>query len=271
MDFDKIKIYVFGVSLVIIISVLFIALFSINLEENTSVNLDSISTSSDSVYTAPTTLTAEQGITSSEVKAYNQTWLDFDGVNDKISLPDLLYTLNVSNNFSVSGWFKINSDSDGFILSSSSSFHNRITITAQNDIIKFGTYNGSTYSPTSSDFISADTWIYLTAIHYSNMTNILYLNNILQSGINGSSNPGSSYNSYIGSSTDGSSGFFNGSIDEVRIYNKELTLTEVQEIYNSSRQANSSLPSDGLVLWYSFDENNGTIVHDKSGNGYDGV
>ena len=114
MDFDKIKIYVFGVSLVIIISVLFIALFSINLEENTSVNLDSISTSSDSVYTAPTTLTAEQGITSSEVKAYNQTWLDFDGVDDYVNVDNSsLFSSNNTNEITITMWINRGMFSEG--------------------------------------------------------------------------------------------------------------------------------------------------------------
>ena len=65
--------------------------------------------------------------------------------------------------------------------------------------------------------------------------------------------------------------YFNGGIDEVRIYNRSLSSLEVSEIYNSGRIANSSLPSNGLVLWYAFDENSDTTVHDLSGNGNDGI
>ena len=64
--------------------------------------------------------------------------------------------------------------------------------------------------------------------------------------------------------------FFNGSIDELRVYNQTLIQSQISEIYNSGRIANSSLPSDGLVLWYSFDEGTGTTIYDKSGNGNHG-
>jgi len=62
-----------------------------------------------------------------------------------------------------------------------------------------------------------------------------------------------------------------GAMDEIRIYNKILSDAEITEIYNSELIANASLPSDGLVLWYPFNEGEGTTVYDKSGNGNDGV
>ena len=67
----------------------------------------------------------------------------------------------------------------------------------------------------------------------------------------------------------GSGGLFGGA-DEARLYNRSLTDAEILEIYNSGRSANSSLPSDDLVLWYSFDAGTGAVAYDKSGNGNNG-
>ena len=50
-------------------------------------------------YTIPVTLTSEEGITSSSATRLNQTWLDFDGVNDNLILP-------IDNVISISFWYK---------------------------------------------------------------------------------------------------------------------------------------------------------------------
>jgi hypothetical protein len=56
--------------------------------------------------------------------------------------------------------------------------------------------------------------------------------------------------------------YWKGLVDEVRIYNRVLSGAEVTELAN---------PSDGLLLYYSFDTNTGTTVADQSGNGHTGV
>jgi len=54
---------------------------------------------------------------------------------------------------------------------------------------------------------------------------------------------------------------FNGIIDEVRIYNRALSAEEVRYHYNHG----------GPVASWNFDEGSGTVVHDSSENGFDGV
>ena len=55
----------------------------------------------------------------------------------------------------------------------------------------------------------------------------------------------------------------NGSVDEFRLYNRSLSASEVTQLYSSGRTANSSLPSDDLWYWYSFNEGSGTNVINK--------
>lgn len=52
---------------------------------------------------------------------------------------------------------------------------------------------------------------------------------------------------------------FNGSLDEVRIYNRALSAKEVRDLYNWA---------PGPVAYYNFDEGSGTSLYDRSGNGY---
>ena len=56
--------------------------------------------------------------------------------------------------------------------------------------------------------------------------------------------------------------YWKGLVDEVRIYNRVLTGTEVAELAKLS---------DGLLLYYSFDTNTGSTVYDQSGNGHTGT
>ena len=59
---------------------------------------------------------------------------------------------------------------------------------------------------------------------------------------------------------------FKGIIDEVRIYNRALSATEIQEHYNGTFTDESGL----VGLWH-FDEGSGDTAADNSGNGNDGT
>ncbi|KKU24383.1 MAG: hypothetical protein UX88_C0006G0018, partial [Candidatus Woesebacteria bacterium GW2011_GWC2_47_16] len=56
----------------------------------------------------------------------------------------------------------------------------------------------------------------------------------------------------------GFDGYFNGSIDEVRIYNRALSPKEVRDLYNWA---------PGPTAYWNFDEKTGTNLYDRSGNG----
>ncbi len=64
---------------------------------------------------------------------------------------------------------------------------------------------------------------------------------------------------------------WNGSIDEVRVYNQSFTEQEIKEFFDSGRIQNSSLPSDNLQFWYSLNENQGTTAFDKGLFGQNGT
>jgi len=71
---------------------------------------------------------------------------------------------------------------------------------------------------------------------------------------------------YIGSYNASQFKITDGSLDEVRIYNRGLSPTEVLEHYNGIFKDESN-----LQLYYGMDEGSGTTVHDGSGNGRDGT
>ncbi|MCX6791331.1 MAG: hypothetical protein NTV62_04065, partial [Candidatus Gribaldobacteria bacterium] len=78
----------------------------------------------------------------------------------------------------------------------------------------------------------------------------------------------------IGSRNDGASNLFNGLIDDVRIYNRALSSSEVSQMYNSTKDGylGKIKVSTGLVGYWKLDDNNVlTSVIDYSGKGNTGT
>ena len=81
--------------------------------------------------------------------------------------------------------------------------------------------------------------------------------------------------------TNGSAGspaqYFDGKIDEVAVWNVELTSAEVTAIYNSGNMLNVSSDSgnyasaDNLQGYYRFNEGSGTSLQDNSSNSNTGT
>src|SRR5690606_3456048 len=89
-----------------------------------------------------------------------------------------------------------------------------------------------------STTITADTWQYITIV---------------------SSSPITADEVYIGKQD---TNFFDGSLDELRLYNRTLSPREVQALYHWA---------PGPVGYWNFDENTGSTANDISGNGNNGT
>lgn len=61
--------------------------------------------------------------------------------------------------------------------------------------------------------------------------------------------------------------YFKGKMDEISFWSKALSQNEIQTNMNQPLIGNES----GLISYYSFDQENGSILHDISGNGNDGT
>lgn len=73
----------------------------------------------------------------------------------------------------------------------------------------------------------------------------------------------------IGGNTD-PDGFFKGLIDEVRVYDRAESVEQIRADMGGE-PLDGAVPGRGLVASYSFDEDAGTIAHDKSGHGHHGL
>jgi len=79
-------------------------------------------------------------------------------------------------------------------------------------------------------------------------------------------------------SANGSSSFFNGTVDEVRIYNRALSAAEVLALYNLTKgsgfnKTKKNRITDGLVGHWTFDgpDMAGVIAYDQTSNNNDGT
>ncbi len=149
-------------------------------------------------------------------------------------------------------------------------------------LTQYGTSNNQSVSSTTSSW-TADKWYhYTTTYNGSNLK--LYINGILE---NTSPAPPSLAaqlkDLYLGKTygsqwTGGSGEFFQGYLDETRIYNYALNSAQVAKDYNRSSGvslgvgAKSSDPgSNGLIAWYKMDESGGNTIYDSSGNNQTGI
>ncbi|TSC52475.1 MAG: hypothetical protein LiPW41_245 [Parcubacteria group bacterium LiPW_41] len=159
--------------------------------------------------------------------------LNFDGTDDYISTSSIP---NLTSEFSFSVWAKTpilqDSTYDTIISKFSSSPYNGwfLRHSPNTNAIYFSFYNaGSSYS-VSTSALTANTWIhYVGTFDGSNMK--LYTNGLL-SGTQVGSVGSATTNFAIGGNYGGPSETWNGSIDEVRVYNRALSASEILAMYN---------------------------------------
>ncbi|MDC0449170.1 LamG domain-containing protein [bacterium] len=153
--------------------------------------------------------------------------------------------------------------SDGYVLDIGS--ESRIFFKATLDDFRFtmSTSDGQVGADTTGLTWTADTWHHIVGTYDGTIAKVYWdgeLNN---------SSPGTGtidavgiYSTYIGARSDDSN-YWDGTIDNVRIYNRTLSPKEVQALYSWA---------PGPVAHYKFDENTGTTsTYDSSGNGNTGT
>jgi hypothetical protein len=120
---------------------------------------------------------------------------------------------------------------------------------------------GTTYdlTHTATYALTTDTWYYVTWT-YDGATSRIYVNGTEVSNTAYTGTPfNDSQNFYIGHTKDQ---YFDGDVDETRVYSKALIAEEVTDLYNWT------FP---ILAYWNFDEGSGTTVFDQSGNGFNGT
>lgn len=201
---------------------------------------------------------------------HNTSSIHFDGIDDYIEIPH-----NPSFNFSqftIEAWFKWKAlKQPPFIISKDDG---NFEIHLNSD--KWVRFQPTAGSQIDGNINSIDTmiWTHIACVFNPiNNTGKTYINGIetgyqQQTGLNLPIAPNSSPIS-IGRRTFNSNPdlFFNGNLDEIRIWDYALTQSEIRENMNQSLTGSET----GLVAYWNFNEKTGSTVFDKSPNGNNGT
>ena len=191
--------------------------------------------------------------------------LDFDGIDDYVTT-----TINRSSYaaITVSAWYKFEgsiSDTYNALISSQGGDFFVGKNTGNSNIgVQEGGYNGSIAAGTNA---WDGNWHQITYT-FSGGTGTVYLDG---RNVGSGAFAGGTGLIWIGQENEVGGYDFNGKIDDVRVYSRALSPTEVSSLYGSTQATHVTATKTGLVGYWSFNEGVGTVIHDQSGNSKNGV
>lgn len=187
----------------------------------------------------------------------------FNGIDNLIKILNNDKISTLSDNFTISYWVKSNDYSLSPICKSGYSMYGQFRLQGNSNnsisIINNGTEYSFNWSPNKE-------WNLFTLSFFNGTCNF-YINGVLKSVSEIFQNRYTSYydnnnDLFLGVDPWGGIEFFNGYLDDIRIYNRALLPNEVSKLYESEKPTLKS----GLVAYYPFNSN----AKDESGNGNNG-
>ncbi|MEM3455589.1 MAG: LamG-like jellyroll fold domain-containing protein, partial [Candidatus Micrarchaeia archaeon] len=204
-----------------------------------------------------------EGVCNGELPEYVA---NFNGQSSGISIPasSTLYITENSIGITMSVWFYMYGSQSGFLLWTSGCgynlwFDSTSTVRGADSC---GHYYDGTYT------FRANTWynLVVTVAPGASPTETYYVNGVsVSSGTSSTWTSDSTWTTlYIGS--EGSTGYFDGEIANIQIYNTSLSQPQVQALYQEGI-GGAPINLQNLVAWYPLNGN----ANDYSGNGNNGV
>ena len=206
--------------------------------------------------------------------AQTQNALEFDGLNDHVSIgqPSSLDFTPNTDPISVAVWFRVDPGDNGSFVSKgygAGPANHQFQIGYSASDIVFVEIGGVRID----GIAQYDDGIWHHACVTSDGSIFrLYVDGVFES----SGTPGSYSDNIdwlIGARRDvgntGTDFLFTGQLDEVRIWDVQLTLAEIRN--NMNREIPNPASEPNLIAYYQFNETSGTLLPDLSGNGNDGT
>ncbi|MBI4018101.1 MAG: LamG domain-containing protein [Candidatus Aenigmarchaeota archaeon] len=162
----------------------------------------------------------------------------FDGTNDAVNVSDNAAT-SVTGNFTIEAWLRIEpaSAKNMSVVSKYEPGGNQrsYALFVRNDSkvdFRISTDGSAVMNVVSNSTLSTNVWYHVAGVFVTNTSLNIYVNGVLENR-NVSSVPSSVLDSSVATTIGGRGGaaesFFNGTIDEVRLTNRSLNTTEIQE------------------------------------------
>jgi hypothetical protein len=194
--------------------------------------------------------------------------LNFFNLGNYIQVSDS-NSLDTTSDVTVSAWIKLNGNSDTqFVVNKDENYSLRVT----GGLVRMQFWTGTTIRAVDVTAPSSGSWHHVVGVVTSNEVTAVYVDGILQGSsayvLSGGVSRVLTNPLIFGT---GFGGGYAGSIDEVRIYNRALSQSEVSTLYKGGvvvkRQANNL----GLVGYWPMNEGDGTVAGDSSGFGNTGI
>ncbi|WP_115870516.1 LamG-like jellyroll fold domain-containing protein, partial [Marinoscillum furvescens] len=205
------------------------------------------------------------------------TALDFDGVDDFISLNANALGDGYTGVFSVEVWVNVPNYS-GFDATYGAAIIRNTNNDAVGDyfvsVLNDGTVgfmNNRTGGEDASGFrttvetITPGIWQHI-AVVWNGSSNEIYINGNL-ANLNADASSGASWSPAweIGRTEVGPAYYFNGEIDELRVWSYPLTGTDINNyLFTNDLTGHPGIGGDDLMAYYRFDENEGQLLYDLS-------
>jgi len=220
---------------------------------------------------------------------YSGKALDFDGVNDYVSVAD---SANLSfgdgttdSPFSITGYFNLDVLGTNQTIAAKDNISNReysLFVTTNNQLRFFIKNNGGApqQSIDSDLVLEAGKWYFVSATYDGRGGNTAYqgLNIYVNGQLTGvDSFFDNSYTAMANTSAPFTAGVYgsawmNGQISNVKVFAGELTAAQVVDLYNNPEKVvPTGVDNTALKLWLPMQEGAGTTAYDGSGNGNHGT
>jgi len=240
--------------------------------------------------TTPLTATDSSGNGNTGTLTNGPTWttgkignaLTFNGTSQYVSVPAA--ALPSDNTFTASLWFKttasgvLMSEQDAAVGGTPTHFDPFLYVETTG-VLHGGIFAGTTPSLVTSAAVNDGNWHNAALVVNSFQT--LYVDGALIGTFSGAPEGPYAY-VYLGTgyaggawpNTNNSWFYFNGTIDDVRIYNRALSAVDIAGLYQYSGTTiipPAGCAPTGLVGWWKMDEGTGTTTADSSGGGNTGT
>ena len=195
--------------------------------------------------------------------------LSFNGASNYIDIP---YDANLNSSvFTVSLWVRTEGHENTYrspITMRTANFRGLLIYASPANQWQFTLGDGTSWISIAESSVIVDQWTHL-ALTYNGNEMAAYVNGVLQDTVTMSYMPQSSSPLRIGAGqSEASAGYFwDGKIDEIRIYNIAQTQEEIRS--NMCQKVNTA--ENGLVAYYRMDHFSGAMLTDLSGADYHGT
>ena len=218
-------------------------------------------------YTVSLTITDENEFSDTETKVNyisvsNSFALQFDGNNDYVEVNNMSFPVY---NLTIEAWIYIEDfDNDQYIVAGYGPTSGAQFRVSPEGSLLYGEYSPWTFIESDANSIQSNVWTHVAVTKQGN-TCKLYINGLVVASIPFNSSSTTS-TLHIGCRGVNMDGFFNGNIDEVRMWTIARTQTEIQTYMNNYLTGSEN----GLIGYWQMNESTGQVAYDLSGNNNNG-